>query len=76
VAGEDAARLRQAHAAADPLDQRKSEAAFEATHLLADGRLAESERVRGCGERSGVGDRLDHTQRLNVEVGFFRHVYT
>jgi hypothetical protein len=69
VAREHSPGLGETHAASDPLDHGDLEPGFEAAQVLADRRLAVSERGRGAGDRSGVGDRPHDPQALHVEIG-------
>ena len=69
VAGEDATGFGQTHAATDPLDHRHAEPLFEPLHLLTQRRLTVAESGGGRRDRALVGDRLDHPQRLHVELG-------
>ena len=69
VTSQHAAGFGEAHAAADPLDHRHAQPLLEPLHLLAERRLAVAEGCRGRGDRALVGDRLDHAQRLHVELG-------
>ena len=69
VAGEHPARLGEADAAADPLDERDAGALLEASQLLAHRGLAVAERLGRRGERAVLGDLAHHAHGLEVERG-------